>query len=140
MNKLLAKEYVTHLGIIFSKYMIFFLIVSIISAFSFLLVITYWVLLVTIGLLSLGVLFFNEGYVVAFSKGEDIMTLSLTIAPIAAGIGLIFSLLSLICFTLDRHNPNNKSKIIKTSIISAILIITLIVVLILMQRNGMNNE
>ena len=138
MNKHLIRNYSTHLGTIFFKYMIFFLVLSVASAFSFVFVLFYWVILFAIGMMSLFILFFDEGFQALFTNGEKIIELSIYLFPIFSGIGMVLSLLSLGCFLVDRHNPNNKGKIIASSIIAGIFVIVLIIGILLMLKGTGN--
>lgn len=133
MNKALVKTHMSHLGTIFYNYSIFCFVMTCLSFFSVVLIVTFWVLLIAIGLLSLCVLFFVPGYTDLFTKPSGFMEIALMLTPIFAGVGIAFSVLSLIFLLFDRQNPKNKNKIIISAVLVGILIFVLIYTLIKMK-------
>lgn len=145
MNKAFRKYYISHLSTIFFHYMIVSLIVILCSIFSFILFGFVTILVLTlwfgIGMITLGILFFNETFVnipSSFFENQDAV---FQIAPYVCFISLIISCIcaasSLVCLLTDLHNKNNRPRIIITSIVSILSIIGIVVILI-MRGNGLN--
>lgn len=133
MNKALVKTHTSHLGTIFFNYSIFCFVMACLSFFSVVFIVTFWVLVIAIGLLSLCVLFFVPGYTDLFTKPSGFMEMALKLTPIFAGVGIAFSVLSLIFLLFDKQNHKNKNKIIVSAILIVIFIVVFVYTLIKMK-------
>lgn len=127
----LLRMHLTHLGKIFSNLSIFALVLSLSSIFSFILYVLImlivsigWLLLIPI---TLGLILLTPNYGSFFNSNffQITPTIPVNLIFIILGVGIAFSLISIILLAFDKHS-NHKGRIIFSSIV---LISTLLILI-----------
>lgn len=132
-RKELAQMYRTHFGKIFFNLSIVGLAAMfIISVAPMVTVFIVWFLMIIIGMASLFILFFNEGFMSLFTQLSDILNgLGFeTLAPIVIGLGVVAiagSVLS-IAFTVTNKGNVSKGRLIGSIAVLCLTVIALIVI------------
>lgn len=135
-HKELAQMYRTHLGKIFFNLSIASLVsMFLIGVAPIVLVFVAWFMMIIIGMLSLFLLFFNEGYMALFTSMTEILNgLGFeTLAPFIIGLGavaIVGSILSTLIFATNKGNVQ-KGRVGASVLVLCLAIITLIVVFVL---------
>ena len=133
LNKEFAQMHRERFGKIFFKISIASLVSTVlIGVAPIVLVFVAWFLMIIVGMLSLFILFFNEGYMNTFNSLTDIMNgLGFeTLAPIITGLGvvaIVTSILSILIFSATKCS-NRKGRIIGSVVVLLLAIITLVVI------------
>ena len=132
-RKELAQMYRTHFGKIFFNLSIAGLVsMFLISVAPIVIVFLVWFLMIIIGMASLFILFFNEGYMSFFNQLTDMLNGVgfETLAPVIIGLGavaIVSSILSII-FTVTNKGNVQKSRVIVSIAVLCLTVITLIVI------------
>lgn len=135
----LRRMYVTHLGIIFSNLSIAMLVLGLASlfvGFFSALVTMIWIMLWFAGLIfSVGTIFVMVpnylSWLTNTSKFLDAIPFQtfFQIVKYLLPIGIVLGVCSIICLSFDKHK-NHRGRIIFSSIVLALLVITFVIVLI----------
>lgn len=134
-RKELAQMYRTHFGKIFFNLSIVGLVsMFIINVAPIFIVFLVWFMMVLIGMLSLFILFFNEGYMNFFNQMTETLkgltSGALTNVTIALGVvALVSSVLSFVVW-LTNKDSERKSRVIASLAVLCLTVVTLIVILI----------